>query len=48
MLAQSPEPEVYDKYLTIIQIELEFGNVVWFYVVFAVVCLLVCLLMRDY
>ena len=27
MFAQSPEPEAHDKVLTIIQIELEFGNV---------------------
>ena len=40
VLAQSPEPEVHDKCLTIIQIELEFGNVVWFF--FVVVCLFVC------
>ena len=29
MLAQSPEPEAHDKVLTIIQIEVEFGNVVF-------------------
>ena len=30
MFAQSPEPEAHDKVLTIIQIELEFGNVFFF------------------
>ena len=30
MLTQSPEPKAHDKELTIIQIELEFGNVGFF------------------